>query len=82
MAKSKRKNVDQPQVSDDLRSSESSANDSSQRVDQPANLDRNRVAQKAYDRYLSRGGSHGDDLDDWLQAEQELIKKEKPGSES
>jgi hypothetical protein len=30
------------------------------------------VAQRAYERYLQRGGAHGHDLEDWLAAEQEL----------
>lgn len=29
---------------------------------------------RAYHRYLSRGGSHGDDFNDWLEAERELKK--------
>ena len=27
---------------------------------------------RAYERYLERGGSHGGDFDDWLEAEKEL----------
>lgn len=30
------------------------------------------IAEAAYRRYLSRGGSHGRDFDDWLEAEREL----------
>ena len=30
------------------------------------------VARRAHELYLSRGGRHGQDVDDWLQAEQEL----------
>ena len=30
------------------------------------------IATAAYQRYLSRGGGHGHDFDDWLQAEREL----------
>jgi hypothetical protein len=30
------------------------------------------VAQRAYERYQSRGGNHGGDQDDWYAAEQEL----------
>ena len=33
------------------------------------------VAQRAYEIYQRRGGDHGADLDDWLEAEREL----KPG---
>jgi hypothetical protein len=34
---------------------------------------RERVAQRAYELYLSRGGAHGSDWEDWLRAERELI---------
>ncbi len=30
------------------------------------------VARRAYELYQTRGGEHGHDLDDWLQAEREL----------
>jgi len=30
------------------------------------------IAVRSYEIFLSRGASHGHDLDDWLQAEQEL----------
>lgn len=30
------------------------------------------IAEAAYRRYLSRGGGHGHDFDDWLEAEREL----------
>ena len=30
------------------------------------------IAQAAYERYLNRGGQHGQDLDDWMAAEREL----------
>ena len=31
------------------------------------------VEQRAYELYLSRGGAHGSDWEDWLAAERELI---------
>jgi hypothetical protein len=34
---------------------------------------RDRVARRAYELYLSRGGSHGSDWEDWLAAERELM---------
>jgi hypothetical protein len=34
--------------------------------------DRERVAQRAYELYLERGGVDGQDMDDWLSAEREL----------
>jgi hypothetical protein len=33
---------------------------------------RDRVAMRAYELYLARGGSHGGDFDDWLAAEREV----------
>jgi Protein of unknown function (DUF2934) len=33
------------------------------------------IAEAAYQRYLSRGGGHGHDVDDWLDAEQELRRR-------
>ena len=32
-------------------------------------IDRDQIAQRAYERYLARGGAHGNDLEDWLMAE-------------
>jgi hypothetical protein len=37
-----------------------------------ATLERDRVAQRAYELYLTRGGGAGQELDDWLCAEREL----------
>jgi hypothetical protein len=34
--------------------------------------DHNEIAEAAYQRYLSRGGAHGQDVDDWMEAEREL----------
>ena len=33
------------------------------------------IAQKAYERYLERGGTDGRDFDDWIEAERELGKR-------
>ena len=30
------------------------------------------IAQRAYEIYLTRGGGHGGELDDWLEAERQL----------
>ena len=35
------------------------------------------IAEAAYQRYLSRGGAHGQDIDDWVQAERELQEQQK-----
>jgi len=37
-----------------------------------ANIERERVAQRAYELYLARGGGDGQAMDDWLSAEREL----------
>ena len=37
-----------------------------------AMIARDRLAQRAYELYLARGGQDGRDVDDWLTAEQEL----------
>lgn len=34
---------------------------------------RDRIAQRAYELYLARGGRHGSDWDDWLAAEREVL---------
>lgn len=34
---------------------------------------RTRIARRAYELYLARGGSHGSDWEDWLRAERELL---------
>lgn len=33
-----------------------------------------RIAQRAYELFLGRGGYHGQDLDDWFRAEQEVLE--------
>jgi hypothetical protein len=37
--------------------------------------DRERVAQRAYELYLQRGGGEGQAMDDWLAAERELADR-------
>jgi len=43
--------------------------------DMTATIDRDRLAQRAYELYLARGGEDGRDLEDWLTAERELIAR-------
>lgn len=33
-----------------------------------------RIARRAYELYQQRGGQHGQDTDDWLAAEQEIVR--------
>lgn len=43
---------------------------------------RDRIALRAYELYLARGGADGGDFDDWLAAERELIgANPQPGSD-
>ncbi|HEU0259011.1 MAG TPA: DUF2934 domain-containing protein [Burkholderiales bacterium] len=42
-------------------------------ANQAVPIDPNLVAHRAYDRYQRRGGEHGRNLQDWLEAERELI---------
>ena len=44
-------------------------------------IDRDRIAARAYELYLERGGGEGQALDDWLSAEQEVIRGRRPGLE-
>jgi hypothetical protein len=41
-----------------------------------------RIAERAYELYLARGGSDGQDWDDWLTAERELSSREASSSET
>jgi hypothetical protein len=34
---------------------------------------RERIAARAYERYLERGGGHGRETEDWLEAEKEIL---------
>jgi hypothetical protein len=36
------------------------------------------IARRAFELFLARGGQHGHDLDDWLQAEREFAEAAKP----
>jgi hypothetical protein len=48
-----------------------------------ANLDRDRVARRAYELYLARGAGDGQAMEDWLTAERELTERvEAPIGES
>ena len=36
---------------------------------------REEIELRAYQIYIERGGAHGQDVEDWLQAERELVEK-------
>ncbi len=44
-----------------------------------ATIDRERIANRAYERYMERGGADGQDLQDWLEAERELAQEQRRG---
>jgi hypothetical protein len=41
-----------------------------------------KIAERAYFKYLERGGSHGQDMKDWLEAEKELNNGGRPAKKS
>ena len=43
--------------------------------------DRDRIAMRAYELYLARGGADGGDFDDWLEAEREIAGTPQPSRE-
>jgi hypothetical protein len=45
-----------------------------------ADVDRERVAQRAYELYLGRGGVDGQAMEDWLSAERELTRSNESSS--
>jgi hypothetical protein len=45
-------------------------------------MDRDRVAQRAYELYMARGCADGQDVDDWLSAERELTGKSPVAAEA
>jgi hypothetical protein len=63
MAKSRKKGADAVQAAPQM-SGDTSV----------ANLDRERVAARAYELYQARGGGDGLAMDDWLAAEREFVQ--------
>jgi hypothetical protein len=57
-----------------LKTSKTSKPDVSDHKDFPAPT-HDEIAQRAHDHYLERGGSDGADVDDWLEAERELLEQ-------
>jgi Protein of unknown function (DUF2934) len=45
----------------------------------PPKVTRERIAMRAYEKWLQRGGQHGNDQQDWLEAEAELAAEMKRG---
>jgi hypothetical protein len=57
------------------RASAKAAAASSASASQDAGLSYDLVKARAYELYVSRGGEHGRDQDDWFRAEQEIIER-------
>jgi hypothetical protein len=75
MAKSRRKENGAPQTTGDTGAPQTEGDTGApQSVGDTtaANGNRDRVAQRAYELYLARGGSDGQAMDDWLIAESEI----------
>ncbi len=36
---------------------------------------RERIAKRAHEKFVARGGQHGYDLEDWLEAEREVVEE-------
>ena len=68
MAKVRTRVEDQPTPPDSL----GAVHDDGSGADPIGRYSADRVAVRAYELYLARGGSDGQDFDDWLAAEREL----------
>lgn len=66
MAKARKRNGGVPVLEPEAASPQSSGDTAA------AHVDRDRIAERAYELYVRRGGGDGRDLDDWLEAEREL----------
>ena len=42
-------------------------------IEANGSIPRDVIERRAYERFVERGGTHGADVDDWLQAELELL---------
>lgn len=74
MAKPRRKNLD---VDTEASSAPQNVGDTTR-----AAPDRERIAMRAYELYLARGGGDGAAMDDWLSAEEELNPRQDADRES
>jgi hypothetical protein len=54
----------------------SKKNDTKKPVRTKATKSMARIAERAYELHHQRGGHHGQDLDDWLTAEREVLSEE------
>jgi hypothetical protein len=71
MAKSSKRS--QPETDTQTAPAESAAYSSSA----TGGYDRNRVASRAYELYMARGGEDGNDMEDWFTAEREVSSNDR-----
>ncbi len=62
---------------DSLRSDERSRDDATRSSSMGSEPSEEDIRVRAYHRYLERGGGHGQDFEDWLEAERELKNSQK-----
>jgi len=63
-------------MTDELRGGDDIPSNDDMPTSAAPSIDPGRVARRAYRRYLMRGAAHGHDLQDWYEAERELIAAE------
>ena len=68
-------------VADDTPQTNDIAADFEERADHANGRSPERIAARAYELYLERGGGHGQDWEDWLAAERELASAATPRSD-
>jgi hypothetical protein len=68
----------QPIVAEDSWSIQAAARGGRPGVNDASAATDDAIAARAYELYLARGGTHGADVDDWLQAEYELRGERRP----
>ena len=68
MAKSRRRDSDVPVRGEEVGAPQLAGDTKA------ANVGRERIATRAYELYVTRGGEDGRDLDDWLEAERDLAR--------
>jgi hypothetical protein len=71
MAKARRASDERADESQDTKAGAQALQDDASSADAP---DHDLIARRAYERFQVRGGDHGRDRDDWLEAERELNK--------
>jgi hypothetical protein len=69
MAKSRKRDSGMPVVQPDAGAPQFSGDTTA------ADLDRERIAERAYQLFIDRGANDGRDLDDWLEAERQLARR-------